>query len=128
MRIGVGILAAVIVIAGVVYVITRRNAANTVYETTTASGLKMGQTVRVHYIGRFENGQEFNNSYKMGQPAEFRLGGVIEGWNEALQTMKVGGKRKIWVPSKIGYGPQGKPPTIPPNANLEFDIELLGVK
>ena len=141
MRIGVGILAAVIVVAGVVYVITRRNAANTVYETTTASGLKihdekvgdgpsprMGQTVRVHYIGRFENGKEFNNSYQMGQPAEFRLGGVIEGWNEALQTMKVGGKRKIWVPSKIAYGPQGKPPTIPPNANLEFDIELLSVK
>jgi len=141
MRIGVGILAAVIVIAGVVYVITRRNTANTVYETTTASGLKihdekvgdgpsprMGQTVRVHYIGRFENGKEFNNSYQMGQPAEFRLGGVIEGWNEALQTMKVGGKRKIWVPSKIAYGSQGKPPTIPPNANLEFDIELLSVK
>ena len=141
MRIGVRILAAVIVIAGVVYVITRRNTANTVYETTTASGLKihdekvgdgpsprMGQTVRVHYIGRFENGKEFNNSYQMGQPAEFRLGGVIEGWNEALQTMKVGGKRKIWVPSKIAYGPQGKPPTIPPNANLEFDIELLSVK
>ena len=141
MRIGVGILAAVIVVAGVVYVITRRNTANTVYETTTASGLKihdekvgdgpsprMGQTVRVHYIGRFENGKEFNNSYQMGQPAEFRVGGVIEGWNEALQTMKVGGKRKIWVPSKIAYGPTGKPPTIPPNANLEFDIELVGIK
>jgi len=143
MRIGVGILAAVIVIAGVVYVITRRNAATVVYETTTASGLKiheekvgdgpspkMGQTVRVHYIGRFENGKEFNNSHTMGQgqPAEFRLGGVIEGWNEALQTMKVGGKRKIWVPSKLAYGPQGKPPTIPPNANLEFDIELMGIK
>jgi FKBP-type peptidyl-prolyl cis-trans isomerase FkpA/FKBP-type peptidyl-prolyl cis-trans isomerase FklB len=141
MRIGVGILAAVIVIAGVVYVITRRNAANTVYETTTASGLKihdekvgdgpspkMGQMVRVNYIGRFENGKEFNNSYNSGGPAEFRLGGVIEGWNEALQTMKVGGKRKIWVPSKIAYGPTGKPPTIPPNANLEFDIELVSIK
>ena len=141
MRIGVGLLAAVIVIAGVVYVITRRNADKTVYETTTASGLKihdervgdgptprMGQTVRVHYIGRFENGKEFNNSYTGGQPAEFRLGGVIEGWNEALQTMKVGGKRKIWVPSKLAYGPQGKPPNIPPNANLEFDIELMGLK
>ena len=141
MRIGVGILAAVIVIAGVVYVITRRNAGTVTYETTTASGLKihdekvgdgpspkMGQTVRVHYIGRFENGKEFNNSYSGGQPAEFRIGGVIEGWNEALQTMKVGGKRKIWVPSKIAYGPQGRPPTIPPNANLEFDIELLGIK
>jgi FKBP-type peptidyl-prolyl cis-trans isomerase len=141
MRIGVAILAAVIVIAGVVYVITRRNSDKTVYETTTASGLKihdekvgdgasprMGQSVKVHYIGRFEDGREFNNSYKMGQPAEFRLGGVIEGWNEALQTMKVGGKRKIWVPSKIAYGPAGKPPTIPPNSNLEFDIELLSVK
>lgn len=142
MRIGVAILAAIIVIAGVVYVITRRSGSSaTNYEVTTASGLKihdekvgdgpspkMGQTVRVHYIGRFENGQEFNNSYQMGKPAEFQLGGVIEGWNEALQTMKVGGKRKIWVPSQIGYGTRGKPPTIPPNANLEFDIELLGIK
>ena len=141
MRIGVLILVAVVAIAGVVYVITRRSSTATNYEITTASGLKihdekvgdgpsprMGQTVRVHYIGRFENGQEFNNSYQMGQPAEFRLGGVIEGWNEALQTMKVGGKRKIWVPSKIGYGAQGKAPTIPPNANLEFDIELLSIK
>jgi FKBP-type peptidyl-prolyl cis-trans isomerase len=141
MRIGVLILVAVIAITGVVYVLTRRGTEKTVYETTTASGLKiheekigdgpspkMGQTVRVHYIGRFEDGREFNNSYKDGKPAEFRLGGVIEGWNEALQTMKVGGKRKIFVPSKIGYGAQGKAPTIPPNTNLEFDIELLGVK
>ena len=141
MRIGILILVAVVAVAGVVYVITRRNKTSTEYEVTTASGLKihdekvgdgpspkMGQTVKVHYIGRFENGQEFNNSYNMGQPAEFRLGGVIEGWNEALQTMKVGGKRKIWVPSKLGYGPQGKPPSIPPNANLEFDIELMGIK
>lgn len=142
MRIGVLILVAVVAIAGVVYVITRRNAPTQItYEITTPSGLKiheekvgdgpspkMGQGVKVHYIGRFENGTEFNNSYKMGQPAEFRLGGVIDGWNEALSTMKVGGKRKIWVPSKLGYGTQGKAPNIPPNANLEFDIELLGIK
>jgi len=140
-RIGVLILVAVIAIAGVVYVLTRNTKTQTVWDVTTPSGLKiqdlkvgdgpspkMGQTVRVHYIGRFENGQEFNNSYNTGSPAEFRLGGVIEGWNEALQTMKVGGKRKIWVPSKLGYGPAGKAPTIPPNANLEFEIELLGVK
>jgi FKBP-type peptidyl-prolyl cis-trans isomerase len=138
---GVLILVGVIAIAAVVYVITRRGSEKTVYETTTASGLKihdekvgdgpspkMGQRVSVHYIGRFEDGREFNNSYKMGQPAEFRLGGVIEGWNEALQSMKVGGKRKIWVPSKIAYGSAGKPPTIPPNSNLEFDIELLDIK
>jgi len=142
MRIGVAILAAIIVIGGVVYVITRRNTTTPdVYEVTTASGLKihdekvgdgpspkMGQQVRVHYIGRLENGREFNNSYKMGQPAEFTLGKVIPAWNEALQTMKVGGKRKIFVPSSIGYGPAGSPPLIPPNANLEFDIELLGVR
>lgn len=141
MRIGILILVAVVAIAGVVYVISRKGSTATTYEITTASGLKihddkvgdgpspkMRQTVKVHYIGRFENGQEFNNSYKMGQPAEFRLGEVIEGWNEALQGMKVGGKRKIFVPSRIGYGARGKPPTIPPNANLEFDIELLEIK
>lgn len=147
MRIGVGILAGVIVIAGVVYVITRRNTPPppqpTVYELTTDSGLKihdervgdgpsprMGQKVSVHYIGRLENGTEFNNSHTMGrgQPAEFTVGRVIPAWNEALQTMKVGGKRKIFVPSELGYGPQGNPPNIPPNANLEFEIELLGIK
>ena len=142
LKIGVLILVAVVAIAGVVYVITRRNAqTQTTWDVTTPSGLKihdlkvgdgpspkMGQTVRVHYIGRFENGQEFNNSYQTGSPAEFRLGGVIDGWNEALQTMKVGGKRKIFVPSKLGYGTRGKAPNIPPNANLEFDIELLGIK
>jgi len=147
MRIGVGILAAVIVIAGVVYVITRRNTPPqpppVVYETTTDSGLKihdekvgdgpspkMGQQVRVHYIGWLENGKEFNNSHTMGQgqPATFRVGGVIPAWNEALQSMKVGGKRRIFVPSKLGYGAQGNPPNIPPNANLEFEIELIGIK
>jgi FKBP-type peptidyl-prolyl cis-trans isomerase len=90
----------------------------------------MGQQVRVHYIGWLENGKEFNNSHTMGrgQPVDFRLGGVIPAWNEALQSMKVGGKRRIFVPSKLGYGAQGNPPNIPPNANLEFEIELIGIK
>ena len=131
-----------IVIAGVAYVITRRGtqASN---EVTTESGLKyqdirvgdgpspqMGQTVTVHYIGRLENGKEFNNSHTMGtgKPVEFKLGRVIPGWNEGLQTMKVGGKRRLWIPSKLAYGPAGNPPNIPPNANLEFEIELLGIK
>jgi FKBP-type peptidyl-prolyl cis-trans isomerase len=123
-----------------VYVINRRST-HAGAEVTMPSGLKiqdlkigdgpspkMGQSVRVHYIGRLENGKEFNNSYTMGQPAEFKLGQVIEGWNEGLQTMKVGGKRKLWIPSNLAYGPRGKPPTIPPNSNLEFEIELLGIK
>ena len=89
----------------------------------------MGQTVSVHYIGELENGTEFNNSYKgAGKPVDFKLGEVIPGWNEGLLTMKVGGKRKLFIPSKLAYGPMGKPPTIPPNSNLVFEIELLGIK
>lgn len=140
LRLGAIILVAVIVLAAVAYVITRRGS-QAAPEITTASGLKyqdlrvgdgaspqMGQTVSVHYIGRLENGTEFNNSYKLGKPIDFKLGKVIPGWNEGLQTMKVGGKRRLWIPSKLAYGPTGNPPVIPPNANLDFEIELLGIK
>jgi len=129
---------AAVVLAAVAYVIMRRSALPII---TTETGLKyqdlkvgdgasptMGQTVSVHYIGRFENGKEFNNSYTLGKPVDFKLGQVIPGWNEGLQTMKVGGKRKLWIPSRLAYGPAGKPPSIPPNTDLEFDIELLGIK
>ena len=140
-KVGVIILLAVIVLAGVAYVLTRRSPEASA-EVVTESGLritdlkvgdgpspKMGQRVSVNYSGRFEGGEEFDSSYSRGRPTEFSLGpGLIPAWNEALQTMKVGGKRKIFVPSKIGYGPAGKPPRIPPNANLEFDIELVAIK
>lgn len=90
---------------------------------------KLGQRVQVHYIGWLANGTEFNNSYALGRPAEFALGpGLIPGWTEALQTMKVGGKRRIIVPPNLAYGPSGRPPTIPPNEILTFEIELLGVR
>lgn len=113
--------------------------------TTTASGLRiedivvgtgasptLGQTVVVHYTGTLEDGTEFDSSRKQGPsspPAQFSLGpGLIQAWNEGLTTMKVGGKRKLYVPSALGYGAQGRPPRIPPNANLIFEIELLDVK
>jgi peptidylprolyl isomerase len=112
-------------------------------ETTTASGLKYtdevvgtgatpqkGQTVSVHYTGTLENGKKFDSSLDRGKPADFKIGvgSVIKGWDEGLMTMKVGGKRRLVIPSKLGYGPQGRPPDIPGNATLIFDIELLGVK
>lgn len=135
------IVAAAVLVFVAVYVVSTFRGSKAAPEITTASGLKYqdlkvgdgaspkpNQTVSVHYIGRLENGTEFNNSYKMGKPIEFNLGGVIPGWQEGLQTMKVGGKRRLWIPSKLAYGPAGRPPAIPPNANLDFDIELLGIK
>ena len=90
---------------------------------------QLGQLVSVHYIGWVENGKEFNNSYKLGRPAEFQLGpGLIPGWNEALQTMKVGGKRRIILPPSLAYGEFGRGPDIPPSATLVFEIELLAVR
>jgi FKBP-type peptidyl-prolyl cis-trans isomerase len=143
-RFNVKILVIVLIVAvaasAVAYVVARKSQAGN--ETTTESGLKytdlkvgdgasprVDQTVTVHYIGWLENGKEFNNSRKLGRPAEFQMGtGLIPGWNEALQTMKVGGKRKIILPPKLAYGPAGKPPDIPPNSTLTFEIELLGVR
>lgn len=135
------VLVIAVAAAVIAYVVANRDgqAGN---EITTASGLKysdlkvgdgatpkLGQTVQVHYIGWLANGREFNNSYKGGAPAEFELGpGLIPGWNETLQTMKVGGKRRIIVPPNLAYGAAGRAPTIPPNATLTFEIELLNVK
>lgn len=141
LRIGAVIVLIVLAASVVAYLITSRGT-QAGAEITTASGLKiqdfkvgdgpspkMGQTVSVHYIGRLENGTEFNNSYKgAGRPVDFKVGEVIPGWNEGLQTMKVGGKRKLFIPSNLAYGPQGRPPAIPPNSNLVFEIELLGIK
>ena len=106
---------------------------------TTASGLqylviiegkgalpKDGDVVSVHYTGTLLDGTEFDSSIKRGAPAEFPLGAVIPGWTELLKLMKVGTKVKAWIPSDLGYGPQGRQ-VIPGNSLLLFEMELLGV-
>ena len=84
--------------------------------------------VRVNYRGTFPDGKEFDSSYKRGEPAEFPLNGVIQCWTEGVQLMKVGGKARLICPPGIAYGTRGAGGTIPPNATLHFEVELLGIK
>jgi hypothetical protein len=116
-------------------------------EIKTPSGLKYvdetvgtgdspspGKDVTVNYTGMLENGTKFDSSIDPSfghvQPFTFKigLGGVIKGWDEGVMSMKVGGKRRLIIPSDLGYGAAGSPPKIPPNSTLIFDVELLGVK
>ena len=123
----------------IAYVITRRGGS----EITSASGLRYtdiqegtgptperGQMLSVHYTGTLENGTKFDSSRDRGVPFEFQYGvtPMIKGWDEGIRTMKVGGKRRLVIPPSLGYGPGGKPPDIPGNSTLVFEIELLGAK
>lgn len=142
-RLGAMILVGVLAVSAVAYLLVNRPKASGT-EVTTASGLKYidekigdgpspqaGQTVTVHYIGTTQSTQkEFENSYKTQRPVDFQIGvgKVIKGWDEGLLTMKVGGKRKLIIPGDLAYGRFGRPPDIPPNATLEFTVELLGIK
>ncbi len=111
--------------------------------TTTASGLKYvvlrpgqgqraerGRNVVVHYTGWLENGKKFDSSLDRGEPFEFPLGAgrVIRGWEEGVAGMAIGEKRRLTIPSNLGYGARGAGNTIPPNATLIFEVELLQVK
>lgn len=109
---------------------------------TTASGLKYidvvvgkgaspvaGKQVTVHYTGTLDNGKKFDSSVDRKEPFTFVIGvgQVIPGWDEGVMTMKAGGKRKLIIPAKLGYGARGAGGVIPPNATLHFDVELLDV-
>lgn len=91
---------------------------------------KPGDQVRVHYTGALTDGTVFDSSKPRGAPFEFRIGQgmVIKGFERGVVGMKVGGVRKVTIPPELGYGKRGAPPTIPPNATLIFDIELLDSK
>jgi len=139
----IAIVVVLVLAATAIGYLIKRRAGNGGTEITTASGLKYtdltegtgaspqkGQTVTVHYTGTLANGKKFDSSYDHGRPADFRIGvgSVIKGWDEGLMSMKVGGKRRLVIPSALGYGPEGRPPNIPGNSTLIFDVELLGVK
>ena len=95
----------------------------------TGASPAASDVVKVHYRGTFpDGGKEFDSSYKRGEPTEFPLNGVIPCWTEGVQKMKVGGKAKLTCPPAIAYGARGAGGVIPPNATLDFEIELISVK
>lgn len=85
-------------------------------------------TVTVDYSGKLINGKEFDSSYKRGEPATFQLAGVIPGWTEALQLMKVGSTWELYIPAELAYGEFGAPPSIGPNETLIFKVTLVSIK
>jgi FKBP-type peptidyl-prolyl cis-trans isomerase len=91
----------------------------------TGEGIKETDKVKVHYRGTLIDGTEFDSSFARNQPAVFDVKGVIPGWTEGLQLMKFGGKYRLWVPSKLGYGARGAGRVIGPNSLLIFDVEPL---
>ena len=121
---------------------TAATTAQTSEMKTTASGLKYQvlkqgtgtvspkatDTVNVHYHGTLLNGTVFDSSVQRGEPISFPLNGVIPGWTEGLQLMKVGDKFKFEIPPNLAYGPNSPSPKIPPNSTLVFEVELLGIQ
>ncbi len=93
----------------------------------TGASPTAADTVKVNYRGTFPDGREFDSSYKRNEPAQFPLGGVIPCWTEGVQRMKVGGKARLTCPAAIAYGSRGAGGSIPPNATLHFEVELLEI-
>ena len=131
------ILVGVLVLVAIVVYYTRTKPmtdfAQLEFEDTvvgTGVEVKPGDTITIHYSGTLVDGTKFDSSYDRGQPfsTQIGVGRVIEGWDKGVIGMKVGGKRRLKVPSALGYGSRGAPPVIGPNAPLIFDLELLDVK
>jgi FKBP-type peptidyl-prolyl cis-trans isomerase FkpA len=98
--------------------------------TGSGNAARSGQFVTVHYTGWLTDGTKFDSSLDRGDPFSFALGQgqVIAGWDEGVEGMKIGGKRKLTIPPELGYGQWGAGGVIPPNATLVFEVELLGVE
>ncbi|WP_435011744.1 FKBP-type peptidyl-prolyl cis-trans isomerase [Tundrisphaera lichenicola] len=95
----------------------------------TGPAVKKGDSVEVHYVGKLSDGSTFDSSKSRGQPITLGVGQgmVIKGWESGLVGMKAGGVRRLVIPPEEGYGPKGAPPAIPPNATLDFEVELLKI-
>jgi len=111
---------------------TRTTKGGVKYETLkegTGPELKSGQAATLHYVGSLEAGKVFDTTRKSNEPRKFRIGVdlLIKGWAEAIPGMKVGEIRKMIIPPSQGYGEEGKPPAIPPNATLIFEVELVDI-
>ncbi|MFA7301190.1 MAG: FKBP-type peptidyl-prolyl cis-trans isomerase [Candidatus Shapirobacteria bacterium] len=96
----------------------------------TGREVKSGDTISIHYLGTLQNGAKFDSSYDRKEPFETKIGVgmVIKGWDEGVLGMKIGGKRKLTIPSDLAYGEQGAGGVIPPNATLIFEVELINIK
>lgn len=103
------------------------------YITTKAGkgpGVKFGDNISVHYLGKLANGKKFDSSYDRNQPFDVEVGrtGLIPGFTQALLGMKVGEKRTVTIPPELGYGSRGAGNVIPPNSTIVFDLELVSIK
>lgn len=129
----VGVLAVIAIIVFLAIGANRNKQANAlgIEDIVEGSGpeAKSGDTVRVHYTGWLEDGTKFDSSVDRNEPFEFPLGQgqVIQGWDLGVEGMKVGGQRKLTIPSHLAYGSQGRG-SIPSNATLIFEVELLEIK
>ena len=127
-------LGALVLVVGIAFVVNQMssNKGLKIEEMKAGDGASAvaGKKVTVHYTGWLTNGTKFDSSLDRGEPFQFNLGAgqVIKGWDQGVEGMKIGGKRKLTIPSELGYGEQGAGAVIPPGATLIFEVELLGVE